>query len=360
MSFDIAVTRRAGSFTSDIAFATGPGLTAVLGASGAGKTSLLYMAAGVTKPDSGRIAIAGRTLFDSAAGVNVPVEQRHIGYIFQDGRLFPHLSVRDNLLYGAKLARGRAAIMTLDRAVDFLGIGALLDRKPATLSGGEAQRVAIGRALLGAPACLLMDEPLAGLDRGRRDEIMAVIERLRDEVGLPILYVSHDHDEVERLADHLVLIDAGRVTVAGPAVDILTDLRQPLARAGSAVAILAVEPAGHDPRYDITAARMGSLFVQIPGDWTGRARLRLRVRASDVSLSVGQGAPSSILNSLPARIVAAEAIGTAHMQLALALEGGGEGARLLSSITRRSWDQLELAVGASVIAHIKAMALVER
>jgi len=356
MSFDIAVTKQTGSFDCDFAFSTGPGLTAVLGPSGAGKTSLLYMIAGVTRPDEGRIAIAGRVLFDSAARIDLPVEQRGGGYIFQDGRLFPHLSVRANLLYGAKLARDRAPIMGLDETVAFLGIATLLDRKPATLSGGEAQRVAIGRALLSAPAFLLMDEPLSGLDRARRDEILTVIERLRDELLVPILYVSHDHDEVERLADHLVLIEVGKVIAAGAANDVLTDLRHPIGRAADAVSLLHAQPMGHDQRFDITTAQIGSLLVQIPGDWTGRPALRLRVRASDISLSLGEGAPSSILNSLPARIVEAEAFGSAHMRVALLLDGGGDDARLLASITRKSWEQLGLAIGAGVTAHIKAMA----
>jgi molybdate transport system ATP-binding protein len=199
MSFDVDVTRRIGEAEVRLAFTSGPGLTALFGPSGSGKSSLLNMVAGLLRPDAGRIVVAGETLFGD--GVDLPPEARRAGYVFQDRRLFPHLSVRANLAYGR---RDGAALMALDEAADFLGIGHLLDRRPATLSGGEAQRVAIGRALLSGPRFLLMDEPLVALDRARADEIMGVIERIRDEVGLPILYVSHNPAEVERLATHVV------------------------------------------------------------------------------------------------------------------------------------------------------------
>ncbi|MET0251462.1 MAG: ATP-binding cassette domain-containing protein [Novosphingobium sp.] len=207
MSFDIAVERRLGRDACvRAAFASPGGLTALFAPSGAGKTSVLNMVAGLLRPDAGRIAVAGETLFDSEARIDLPPERRRAGYVFQDGRLLPHRRVRDNLLYGWKLAAPRDRWMGLDEATAFLGIGHLLDRWPRTLSGGEAQRVAIGRALLSGPRFLLMDEPLASLDRARREEIMAVIERLRDELALPILYVSHDRAEVERLAGTVVTL----------------------------------------------------------------------------------------------------------------------------------------------------------
>jgi len=205
-AFAVRVSRRLGERTIEAEFTGGRGVTALLGPSGAGKTSVLGMVAGLLRPDSGRIVVAGEVLFDSAAGIDAPVQQRRAGYVFQDGRLFPHRRVRDNLLYGWKLAPPELRWMSLDEAAGFLGIGHLLDRWPRTLSGGEAQRVAIGRALLSAPRFLLMDEPLASLDAARREEIMAVIERLRDELALPILYVSHDRDEVERLASQVVAL----------------------------------------------------------------------------------------------------------------------------------------------------------
>ncbi|MDO6413519.1 ATP-binding cassette domain-containing protein [Sphingomonas sp. BIUV-7] len=199
MSFEVDVVRRIGEAEIRLAFSSGPGLTALFGPSGCGKTSVLNMVAGLLRPDRGRIVVAGETLFGD--GIDVPPETRRAGYVFQDRRLFPHLSVRANLAYGR---REEAALMGLDEAATFLGIGHLLDRRPASLSGGEAQRVAIGRALLSGPRFLLMDEPLVALDRARADEIMVVIERIRDEVGLPILYVSHNPAEVARLATHVV------------------------------------------------------------------------------------------------------------------------------------------------------------
>lgn len=197
MSFEIDVARRLGDRDIAVRFTAPAGLTALFGPSGAGKTSVLNMIAGVLRPDAGRIVVGGTVLFDRAAGIDVPPEARGTGYIFQDGRLFPHRRVRANLLYGARRGDGTAR---LDDVVDLLGIGDLLDRWPATLSGGEAQRVAIGRALLSGPRFLLMDEPLAGLDRARRERLLPVIERIRDALQLPILYVSHDAGEVARLA----------------------------------------------------------------------------------------------------------------------------------------------------------------
>ncbi|MBB3859953.1 molybdate transport system ATP-binding protein [Novosphingobium hassiacum] len=203
MSFDVRVERRLGDTTIATRFTSDGGLTALFGPSGAGKTSVLNMVAGLLRPDAGRIEVGGEVLFDAATDTDLPPQARHAGYVFQDGRLFPHMRVRENLGYGAPRAGG-SGLMTLEDTSDFLGIAHLLDRWPRTLSGGEAQRVAIGRALLSGPRFLLMDEPLAALDRARREEVLLVIERLRDEVRLPILYVSHDRAEVERLAKLIV------------------------------------------------------------------------------------------------------------------------------------------------------------
>jgi len=205
MAIDIDVEKRRGDRVIAARFTAGPGLTALFGPSGAGKTSLLDMVAGLLRPDRGHIHIDDRTLF--GPGIDLPPDARRIGYVFQDGRLFPHRRVRANLLYGHDLALPADRWMTLDEAVDFLGIGHLLARWPHSLSGGEARRVAIGRALLRGPDMLLMDEPLSSLDAARRGDIMAVIERIRDELKLPILYVSHDRAEVDRLATKVVTID---------------------------------------------------------------------------------------------------------------------------------------------------------
>jgi molybdate transport system ATP-binding protein len=204
MSFDVDVTRQLGDVRISARFEAGDGITALFGPSGAGKTTILNMVAGLIQPDEGRIAVNSHVLFDSAQGIDLPPERRRLGYVFQDGRLFPHRRVRGNLLYGYHLAPPDARWMSLDDAAGFLGIGHLLDRWPRSLSGGEAQRVAIGRALLSGPQFLLMDEPLSSLDAARRDGIMTVIERIRSELGLPILYVSHDPAEIERLATTVI------------------------------------------------------------------------------------------------------------------------------------------------------------
>lgn len=203
-AFAVDVEVRRGARRIAASFAVPGRVVALFGCSGAGKSSVLDMVAGLLRPERGRIVVSGQVLFDSAAGVNLAPERRACGYVFQDNRLFPHKSVRDNLLYGAKLAPPEARFMSLEDVCGFLGIAPLLARMPASLSGGEAQRVAIGRALLAGPRFLLMDEPLSSLDRARREEIMVVIERVRDELALPILYVSHDRAEVDRLADAVV------------------------------------------------------------------------------------------------------------------------------------------------------------
>ena len=205
MGVDIDVTKRLGERAIAARFAADGGLTALFGPSGAGKTSILGMVAGLLRPDRGHIRLGGRTLFGD--GIDLPPEKRRVGYVFQDGRLFPHRRVRANLLYGHDLARPEDRWMGFDEAVEFLGIGDLLHRWPRSLSGGEAQRVAIGRALLAGPEILLMDEPLSSLDAARRGEIMTVIERIRDELRLPILYVSHDRAEVDRLATQVVMLE---------------------------------------------------------------------------------------------------------------------------------------------------------
>lgn len=205
MSFDVDVQRRLGDVRVEVRFSASAGLTALYGPSGVGKSSVLNMIAGLLKPDRGRIVVAGQVLFDADAGIDLAPEHRRLGYVFQDGRLFPHLTVRDNLLYGRRPA-GAAGPVAFDEIVDILGVGPLLARRPQGLSGGEARRVAIGRALLRHPRALLMDEPLSGVDPARREGVLALIERLRDQLGLPILYVSHDRNEVDRLARSVVEI----------------------------------------------------------------------------------------------------------------------------------------------------------
>lgn len=209
MPFDVDILMRRGEMEIGACFDAPAGLTALFGPSGAGKTSILNAVAGLLRPERGRIAIGGKVLFDSEAGIDLKPEKRACGYVFQDSRLFPHRNVKANLLYGWRLTARERRWIAPEIAVEFLGIGHLLHRMPSTLSGGEAQRVAIGRALLSGPRFVVMDEPLASLDAARREEIMRLIERIRDELHLPILYVSHDRTEVERLADRIIPIHAG-------------------------------------------------------------------------------------------------------------------------------------------------------
>ncbi len=213
---EIAIQHKQGSFRLSVFFqGAESGVTALFGPSGAGKTSVVNMVAGLMRPDAGRIAINGRCLFDSSRGIDLPPEKRRIGYVFQDGRLLPHLSVRANLVYGMRRTPDHQRFVQLEPVVELLGIGHLLKRRPAKLSGGEKQRVAIGRALLTSPALLLMDEPLASLDAVRKDEVLPFIMRLSRKFAIPILYVSHALDEIVALATHLVMLEDGRVLAAG-------------------------------------------------------------------------------------------------------------------------------------------------
>ena len=207
MSFEVSIDHRIGERQITLAFASDAPLTALVGASGAGKTTVLNCIAGLVRPDRGRIAVAGSTLFDSATGSHLRPERRRAGYVFQDFRLFPHLRVAANLAYGERLARPEDRWIGRDEVIGFLGIGHLLARWPATLSGGEMRRVAIGRALLAAPRFLLLDEPFASLDRERAEALMALVERIRDELAVPILLVSHDRAEVDRLAGRVVALE---------------------------------------------------------------------------------------------------------------------------------------------------------
>ena len=206
MTFEVQVAKSWPALDLDVAFESEGGVTALFGPSGIGKTSVLNMIAGVLRPDRGRIVVGGSVLFDSARRVSLLPEQRRAGYIFQDGRLFPHLTVRQNLVYGAKLAQPGSALVSEADAARLLGVGEFLDRKPSTLSGGEAQRVSIGRALLASPRFLLLDEPLTYLDDARKEEIFTILERVRDTFALPILYVTHDRSELTRLAARVVTL----------------------------------------------------------------------------------------------------------------------------------------------------------
>src|SRR5438128_658099 len=301
---EVDIEHRLGTFALDIHFRSGRGLTALFGRSGAGKTSVVHAIAGLISPHRGRIVVAGSVWTDTELGIRLPTHRRRVGYVFQEGRLFPHLTVRQNLLFGRWFAPMGTPPGRLDDVVDLLGIGALLDRRPARLSGGEKQRVAIGRALLASPRVLLMDEPLASLDARRKDEILPYLERLRDQAGIPIVYVSHSVAEVTRLATTIVLISAGRVHAAGPVQEVMGRAElYPLAGRFEAGAVLAVRVAAHDHRWSLTelTGSFGKLTVPRLDAPVGTA-LRVRVRARDVILAIARPSGISALNVLAGRV----------------------------------------------------------
>jgi molybdate transport system ATP-binding protein len=355
VSLAVDVEKDLGGFRIAAAFASTGRLTALFGRSGAGKTTVVNLIAGLTRPDRGRIAVDGTVLTDTAAGLNVPVHRRRIGYVFQEGRLFPHLSVRGNLAYGARRTVRGERWASFAATVDLLGIGALLDRRPAALSGGEKQRVAIGRALLASPRLLLMDEPLAALDEARKAELLPYVERLRDEMRLPIVYVSHSLDEVARLADTLVLLDDGRVAAAGPVNAILTraDLRGLTGRAEAGV-VLSARVAGSDAAAGLTVLDhpAGRLFLPLV-DRPAGSPVRLLVHARDVALAVGPPGRLSIRNRLAATVTAI--VPGAPPSVEVHLDAGGE--VLIAAITAEAVAELALAPGLPVTALIKSMAL---
>lgn len=329
-------------------------LLALFGRSGCGKTSLINAVAGLSRPDHGWIDIGGDILFESGTGVDIPPERRRIGYVFQEGRLFPHLSIRRNLTYGMRRAGGPAAI-TFDHAVALLGLEPLLERKPGRLSGGERQRVAIGRALLAHPRMLLMDEPLASLDAARKDEILPFIERLRDEANVPIIYVSHAMEEVARLADRVALMDDGRVA-ALDSIEALTsrlDLR-PLTGRYEAGTVFPVTVEAQDETYGLTRLRCTGGMLTVPRlDLPVGHGFRVRIRARDVILSLSEPAAISPLNRLQGTVreLAAETDGP---MVDVLLDVG---VPLWSRITRRSADNLDLAPGKPVWALVKTVSI---
>jgi molybdate transport system ATP-binding protein len=348
-----------GGFLLDVRFeAPARGVTGLFGPSGCGKTTTLRCIAGLQRLDPGFCSVAGDVWQDEMAFR--PPHRRPIGYVFQEASLFPHLSVTRNLLYGAPGDRSQREIR-FDEVTGLLGLEALLGRSPRHLSGGERQRVAIGRALLSQPRLLLMDEPLSGLDRQTKDEVLPFLERLHETLSLPVIYVSHDMAEVERLADHLVLMDAGRVIASGPLTDLQSDPSLPLMRSRDAAVSLDASVEGYDAAYGLAILTVagGRFLVPAPPVTTGSSR-RLRVFAGDVSMAREKPLPSTINNVLPARILAVVASGEHEITALLGLGTGDGGAKLLARVTRRSWDALALSEGLEVYAQVKAVALVRR
>jgi len=355
---EVDIEHRLGAFELDIHFRSGRGLTALFGRSGAGKTSIINVIAGLVRPERGRIVVDGSVLIDTEHGIRVAAHRRRVGYVFQEDRLFPHLTVRQNLLFGRWFAIGSMPAARLDDVVDLLGIGALLNRRPARLSGGEKQRVAIGRALLASPRLLLMDEPLASLDAARKDEIVPYIERLRDQAGVPIVYVSHAVAEVTRLASTIVLISDGRVRAVGPLQEVMGRAEPyPVAGRFEAGAVLVARVAAHDTRWGLTelVGAFGKLTVPRLPTPVG-ASLRVRIRARDVILAASPPTEISALNVLAGRVEAVVPIEDAALEVQLRL--GDE--RLLARVTRRSGATLGLIPGREVFAVVKTVAIDRR
>ena len=348
-----------GKFSLDAAFtAPAKGVTALFGPSGCGKTTVLRCIAGLLRLSDGVCDIDG-DVWQDRDGTFLPTYRRPLGYVFQEASLFPHLSVRKNLLFGAPRGEGaKPGAIGFDEVADLLGVTPLLDRSPRNLSGGERQRVAIGRALMSQPKLLLMDEPLSALDRATKSEILPFLERLRDRLSLPIVYITHDIAEVERLADHVVLMEKGRALAAGPLADLQSDPALPLATARDAAVSLVGVIEAHDARYGLlTLAVRGGRFVVPAAPASVGERRRINIVAGDVSLAREPPGRTSILNVLPARVVSMKPIDSNQVVAVIALGAEGQGARLLSRLTRMSWDHLGLAEGAPVHAQVKAVAL---
>ena len=357
MTLSVALKQSFEDFSLNLAFTAGPGVTALFGRSGAGKTTVVNAVAGLLRPDHGRISVDERLLLDTAEGVFLPPYRRRVGYVFQDARLFPHLSVGGNLDYGRRFAprAERPSPARVDEVVALLGIGALLDRRPGALSGGERQRVALGRAILSAPRLLLLDEPLAALDEARKSEILPYLEGLRD-LGLPILYVSHSAAEIARLASHVVMLEAGRITAAGPAVAVLSDPASAgaLGRETGALIHARVEAQDSDGLARL-ATPAGPIWVARP-DLPPGAQVRLRILAQEVMLATEAPKGISALNVLMGQIdhIGEEADGSVLVRLRL-----GEEAAILSRITARSRRALDLAPGRHVYAILKSVSIAE-
>lgn len=353
MTLSVQLHHAFGAFTLDVAFEAPPGVTVLFGRSGAGKTAIISAVAGLVRPDQGRVAVGDWVLVDTSSRHWLPPHRRRLGYIFQEARLFPHLSVGQNLRYGAWFAPRGAPREDFGRVVDMLGIGHLLDRRPAMLSGGEKSRVAIGRALLAAPRLILADEPLAALDDERKAEIMPYFERLRDEVSVPILYVSHSAAEVARLATTVVALQDGRVLRQGSAAEVLGDPAVTPVGVRGAGAMLEARLVAHHPD-GLSEADAGGIALFLPRVTAAPgARLRVRIAAHEVLVSRARPEGLSALNILPG-IVQEVRPGDSHGAIVSIRTPAGV---VLAGLTRRSVQALELAPGAECHAILKSVAV---
>ena len=357
MTLSVAIKHAQGGFSLDASFECGAGVTALFGRSGAGKSTLVNAIAGLTRPREGRIVFDGETLFDSAQRVQVRAGRRRFGYVFQEGRLFPHLTVRQNLVYSHWFDRALYDARHFSHIVELLGIGPLLQRRPAQLSGGEKQRVGIGRALLAKPRLLLLDEPLASLDAPRKSEILRYLRLLRDATGIPMVYVSHAVEEVLQLADQVVLLAAGSVVAAGSVESVMgrADMQANAGLfEGGAVIEARVQSVDAADGVATLAFDGGTLTVGQLDAPVGEA-VRVRIRAREVSLALAPPQHISIQNILRATIREVDA---SHGDVTVTLAVGA--ATLRARVTRRAMRALELAPGKDVYALVKAVSLERR
>jgi molybdate transport system ATP-binding protein len=362
---DIHLKKNYGNFIVETAFTSqGHGVTAFFGHSGSGKTSIINMIAGLVQPDQGHIVIDDRCVFDRAKGINLRPEKRRFGYVFQDGRLFPHLSIRSNLVYGMRRVKPGDRYILFDQVVDLLGIEPLLKRHPATLSGGEKQRVAIGRSLLTSPKLLLMDEPLASLDAARKTEVLPFIGRLSSELSIPILYVSHSMDEILNLADTLVFLSQGKTMAVGSLETVTSrpDFQQIAGPMESGV-VLSTLVQGHDSERGITCMEFPGGVLKVPTLKAAVGRkVHIRINPRNVAVALKRPCQTSFQNILPATVTeitkARNGDDLVDVNLNMGSPTGSEtGSPIVSTITRNALRGLDLKPGMQVFAMIKAVSI---
>jgi len=342
-----------GHFKLDVHFQSlNKGIIALFGVSGCGKTTILRCMAGLQRLE-GFFHIENDIWQDQKTFL--PTYRRPLGYVFQEASLFPHLSVKENLQFGAKRSL-QVSTVSFEEIIDLLGIEKLLERRPNKLSGGERQRVAIGRALLSSPRLLLMDEPLSALDRDNKNEIIPYLDRLHQNLKIPIFYVTHDVFEVERLADHLILLENGKIKEIGELNELAARLDLPLAKSQEAATVFEAQVIEYDEQYELTLVKIAGGKLWLPSKVPQKNMIKIRILAQDVSLAKYRGDASSILNILPATVESFAPLNNSKMNVVLRLENNG--AQLLARITRKSWDHLELKIGTPLFAQVKSVALI--
>lgn len=355
---DLKIEKEFQGFKLDIAFQSDALVTALFGRSGAGKSTILKLIAGLARPDNGSIKLDDITLFDDASSVDLPAHKRGLGVVFQDARLFPHYDVKTNLTY-ANWAGGRKANLEFSRVVDLLGLAHLLDRKPQNLSGGEKQRVAIGRALLSNPSLLLLDEPLASLDIERKRALLPFLKAIRDEFKIPMILVSHDPLDVHQLAEHLVIMDEGRIIEQGDVRRVFaTNAMQKRLGEKNQSAIIEAGICGHEADYGLKVLSVGEVssgaLIRLHlDDDVGEGTLRLLIHARDVALALTAPSDTSLQNCLPVTVREINVSDNAHMLITCEVAGQ----TLFSQITKKSFDELKLTPGKAIFALIKSVAL---